>query len=214
MSHCLSPVGPAAPLPEPAPAAHQAAALLERIKQRDVSALEELYAAYAPRVRSYALQLLRDAHAAQDVTHEVFMRVWRYAATYDVSRSPRPEAWLFQITRNQAINEMTARSRTVSVEAVAEEINDEGGFAEDSAFGPDSIIDWVSSRSAAFQKSVQGLPSNYRQVVFLRFHNDLSNPEIAEHLGVPLGTVKTWLRRSLIQLRAELRVPALVADGA
>lgn len=215
MSLCILPVGePALPSPDLAPVAgNLMAALLKRIKQRDASALEALYAAYAPRVRAYALQLLRDSHAAQDVTHEVFMRVWRYAAAYDEARSPRPEAWLFQIARNQAINEMAVRSRTLSTDAMAESSTEEEVLADESTHQADPIIDWVSSRSAAFQKSVQALPSNYRQVVFMRFHNDMSNPEIAEHLGVPLGTVKTWLRRSLIQLRAELRVPAVADAG-
>lgn len=191
-----------------------AAVLLERVKQRDTAALGALYDLYAPRVRSYALHLLRDAHAAEDIAHEVFVRVWRYAATYDASKSPRPEAWIFQIARNQAINEMGARSRTLSVEAINQAAEQGQGFPILEPQQTDSTPDWTECQPDFFQKSIRSLPSNYRQVMFLRFQHELSNPEIAEHLGVPIGTVKTWLRRSLIQLRSDLRVQAVSASAA
>lgn len=215
MSYAIASEGDVALAAEPtwpASTADSTAALLERVKRRDASALKTLYELYARRVRSYALQLLRDPDAAQDVAHDVFLRVWRYAASYDASRSLKPEAWIFQIARNLSLNEIAARSRTVSVEAEEHADDDDAGYGDDGPPSQDTMIDRVSSRSPALRRSVDALPSNYRQVVFLRFQQDLSNPEIAEHLQVPLGTVKTWLRRSLIQMRADLGVTPLVTS--
>lgn len=180
--------------------------LLEKVKQRDTAAFEALYVTYAARVHSYALQLLRDPHAAEDVTHEVFVRIWRYAGSYDAARSPRPDAWMFQIVRNQAINELGARSRTVSAETIGPADESEWRFAALDIQELDAAHDRADCRSIRFRQSVAALPSHYRQVMFLRFQHDLSNPEIAERLGVPVGTVKTWLRRSLIRLRSQLKV--------
>ncbi|RYY98517.1 MAG: sigma-70 family RNA polymerase sigma factor, partial [Comamonadaceae bacterium] len=93
------------------------AELLDRVKHRDPAALRELYVAYSRRVHSYALQVLRDDHAAQDVVQDVFIRVWRYAGSYDASKTVKPEAWLFQMTRNVALNEVVQRSRMVHGDA-------------------------------------------------------------------------------------------------
>lgn len=182
--------------------------LLARIKRRDPAALRALYLAYARRVHAYALQLLRDEHAAQDVVQDVFIRVWRYAASYDPAKGAKPEAWLFQMARNVALDEAVQRTRAVREEAdalaqCAVEEEDERGA---------SAAEAVDVRGEAFTRALQGLPPHCRQVLHLRFHQGLSNPEIARHLGIPLGTAKTWLRRGLLQMREQLNVA--VAAGS
>lgn len=179
------------------------AQLLARVKQRDRCALRTLYLAYARRVHSYAVQVLRDEHAAEDVVHDVFIRVWRYAPSYDGHKGSKPEAWLFQIARNVAINEAVHRSRMVQADGddVAAPAADEGGFDPAAR-----LADLASSRGEVFTRALQALPSHCRQVLHLRFHHGMSNPEIARHLGVPLGTAKTWLRRGLLQMRGSLKV--------
>lgn len=184
------------------------ATLLDRVKHRDPAALRALYVAYSRRVHSYALQVLRDEHAAQDVVQDVFIRVWRYAGSYDAAKSMKPEAWLFQMTRNVALDEAVQRSRMVHVD-VADQAADDAdvpGAAE--APQPSDCAD---TRGEAFGRAMQRLPSHCRQVLHLRFHQGMSNPEIARHLGVPLGTAKTWLRRGLLQMRESLNV--VVAAG-
>jgi RNA polymerase sigma-70 factor (ECF subfamily) len=179
--------------------------LIEGVKGRDPAALRALYVAYSRRVQSYAFQVLRDEHAAEDVVHDVFLRVWRYAATYDAAKGAKPEAWLFQIARNVALNEVAQRARMVAAEAPETEPG-----AMDSEWdtwdAQSRISDGADSRGAAFGRALEELPSHCRQVLHLRFHEGLTNPEIARHLGVPVGTAKTWLRRGLLQMRANLKV--------
>jgi RNA polymerase sigma-70 factor (ECF subfamily) len=183
------------------------AELIERVRQRDSAALRSLYVAYSRRVHSYALQVLRDEHAAEDVVHDVFMRVWRYAGSYDAAKAAKPEAWLFQIARNVALDEAVHRSRMVQAK-------EEDTFG-DTLPGETSSVDLAASlaesadaRGPAFGRALQELPSPCRQVLHLRFHQGMSNPEIARHLGVPLGTAKTWMRRGLLQMRESLKVAA------
>lgn len=183
--------------------ASDVASLIEQIKCRDAAALRSLYLAYSTRVHSYAFQLLRDEHAAQDVVHDVFIRVWRYAASYDASRAVKPEAWLFQITRNTALDEVLHRTRMVHAEA--EDTMPPADDDEGNESGT-RLADRADTRSEAFGQALEGLPSHCRQVLHLRFHQGLSNPEIAKHLGIPVGTAKTWLRRGLLQMRERLNV--------
>lgn len=189
------------------------ALLIDRIKQRDHGALRELYLAYSARIKSYALRVLHDEHAAEDITHDVFLRVWRYASAYDHAKVGRPEAWLFQIARNQAMNHAVQRARVSQLGGEGAEQDEQPELADPHDDGRDRLIDRVSARSDAFSSAVVALPSHYRQVLFLRFHHDMSNPEIAAHLGLPLGTVKTWLRRGLIHLRQSLRVDGVAPAG-
>lgn len=185
------------PLPSPAPAPDAEAALLvsllTRMKQRDTVALEELYRLYAKRIARFVAQLLRDPQEANDITQDVFMRVWRYAAAFDPQRTTHPAGWLYQVARNQVMSELANRSR-----AVVQSDED----LEERACEPDESVAarWVVN-SEAFARALESLSSHQRQVVHLRFYGDLSLREIADTLHVPLGTVKTWLHRSLLQIR-------------
>lgn len=188
--------------------------LIRRIQERDRQALRELYVGYSVRIRNYAMRVLHDEHAAEDVAHDVFLRVWRYASSYDPEKVGRPEAWLFQIARNQAMNHAVQRARITQLDQEDGESTDITAWQDGHEDGRDRLFDRVSARSEAFAQALRALPSHYRQVLFLRFHHDLSNPEIAAQLGLPVGTVKTWLRRGLIQLRATLRVQLDPVAGA
>ncbi|MBL0718887.1 RNA polymerase sigma factor [Piscinibacter sp. Jin2] len=188
--------------------------LIRRIQDRDRQALRELYLGYSTRIRNYAMRVLHDEHAAEDVAHDVFLRVWRYASSYDPQKVGRPEAWLFQIARNQAMNHAVQRAKVIQLDQEDGESADITAWQDGHEDGRDRLFDRVSARSEAFAQALRALPSHYRQVLFLRFHHDLSNPEIAAQLGLPVGTVKTWLRRGLIHLRATLRVEIAPSAGS
>lgn len=170
--------------------------LLTQMKQRDTAALEELYRLYSKRIARFVAQLLRDPQEASDITQDVFMRVWRYAAAFDPQRTTHPAGWLYQVARNQVMTELANRSRAVMQ---SDEALDEHPCEPDESLA----AKWVVN-SEAFARAMQGLSSHQRQVVHLRFYGDLSLREIADTLHVPLGTVKTWLHRSLLQIRNTL----------
>lgn len=177
-------------------------ALFVRMKQRDTTALEELYRLYAKRITRFVAHLLKDPQEANDITQDVFMRVWRYAAAFDPQRTTHPAGWLFQVARNQVMTELATRSR---VQLLANEDIQEPEPETDEAHAAQLVVN-----SEAFAKALLDLSPHQRQVVRLRFYGDLSLREIAETLQVPLGTVKTWLHRSLLQIRTALE-PEVIA---
>lgn len=200
-----APTCPRAETETPCPAS--VANLLLRIQQQDRPAYSQLYGLYRRRLHGYAAQLLHCEQAADDIVQEVFDRIWRYSSSFDAGRMRHPDGWIFQIARNQAMTELARRARLAELDSVDE--------SETSAWHAapwddgDHLLDLAALNSAR-----ERLPSVYRQVVFLRFQLDLSLQEIAEHLGIPVGTAKTWLRRALIALREQLGVHAPALQDA
>lgn len=204
------PHGAASSHPLPCDRDAQTIALLTRIQQRDHEAHHQLFRLYGRRLHAYAAQLMRSDHAADDIVQETFERIWRYAPSFDPAKAHRPEAWLFQIVRNQSMTEL---SRLARFEALADD--DGPGHPYSPSSEPPSLPHhdhWLLG-DLALTAAQHALPAVYRQVVFLRFHHELSLGEIAEHLGIPIGTAKTWLRRALIALREMLGAPTLTAKA-
>lgn len=171
-----------------------------------MQALEQLYAAFAIRLKHYIKRFVRNDQYAEDVVHDVFLRIWRYAASFDAQKVSRPESWIFQIARNQALTQAVLISRSVSVDSFdAEDGPLDIGYPPEE-FEDVNMADKASARSAAFERAVSLLPPNYRQTIYLRYNRELTHQQIAEVLGIPVGTVKTWLRRALLQLRKRLHV--------
>jgi RNA polymerase sigma-70 factor (ECF subfamily) len=176
-------------------------ALIIRIQRRDLDAYRQLFEHYHLRVHACALQLLRCEHAADDIVQEVFERIWRYAPSFRADGGWHPEAWIFQIARNQAMTEFGRRKR---FEEYDPEDADASNACQGLTHAPYNETTAEALRPGDLDRAQNDLPANYRQVMHLRFAHDLSNPEIAEHLGIPVGTAKTWLRRGLISMRSSL----------
>ena len=183
------------------PGSSDITALIVRIQQRDLDAYRQLFQRYRRRVHACALQLLRCDHAADDIVQEVFERIWRYAPSFKADGPWHPEAWIFRIARNQAMTELARRQRF-------DEYHPDDADADHAYQGlahpayTDTLAEQIRPDDLA--RAQDALPAHYRQVMHLRFNHDLSNPEIAEHLGIPVGTAKTWLRRGLLSMRSEL----------
>lgn len=180
-------------------------ALILRIQGRDRQALEALYGLFALRLKLYVKRFVRNDQCAEDVMHDVFLRIWRYAASFDAAKVSRPESWIFQIARNQALSEAVLLAKSVSVDFSAEDcvLGTHWMMQEQDSV---NLADRASTKSAAFERAMALLPSTYRQAVYLKYSRELTHQQIAETLGVPVGTVKTWLRRALLQLRKHLHV--------
>ncbi|MBG6074050.1 RNA polymerase sigma factor [Polaromonas sp. CG_23.6] len=181
------------------------AALLLRIQKKDRQALKELYELFSPRIKRYVNRFVRDDQGSEDVMHDVFLRIWRYAASFDVAKISTPESWIFQIARNQAIGEAVLLSKSISIDFSAEVCHSRLGWMMQEQ-DDTSLIDQASTKGAAFESAIGLLPSTYRQAIYLKYARELTHQQISETLGVPVGTVKTWLRRALLQLRKHLHV--------
>ncbi len=162
--------------------------LIERTSAGDRDAFEELYRRYTRPILSLALRRLGDPGRAEDALQEAFAAIWRSAASYDRTRG-QGGAWLYTIARN-AIIDSARRRPEAPVEAHDEASNEPGPLdrAERS---------WVSWR---VHSAIEQLPDNERVVIELAYWRGLSQSEISESLGVPLGTVKTRTRNGLGRL--------------
>jgi len=167
----------------------------------DGRALEVLYDRYSRIVMSFATRMLYDPAAAEELTQEVFFRAWKQAGTYASSRGTFA-TWLLSITLNMAIDELRKRQRRPqradSEDPIATMANVVDG---------DRPVDehaWLGLLREEVRDALAALPENQRTPIELAYFGGLTQREVAEALGVPLGTIKTRMRLGMRKLRDQL----------
>jgi RNA polymerase sigma-70 factor (ECF subfamily) len=156
-------------------------------------ALRRLYDAEAARMLGIANRLLRRPALAEEAVHDAFLSIWTKAASYEPAFGS-PRAWMYAIVRNRALNILRGESRV--------DLEEDMGKYEDVSPGEeaDDIFSRLSD-SGALKRCLDGLDEKRREAVILAHAHGLTHGELAARLGVPLGTLKSWIRRSLLQLR-------------
>lgn len=176
--------------------------LLERIAAGDERALGELYDRYGRTVYSLSLAILRESADAEEAVIDTFNQAWRSAASYDASRGV-VAAWLCTIARSRALDMSRARGRRARALDRAAALDALADF-EPSA-GSDPGLDLgLGELRQLITRSLAALPDAQRQVIELAYFGGLTQSEIAERLGEPLGTIKTRTRTALEKLRGLL----------
>ena len=172
--------------------------LLDRIAAHDEAALKTLYEQTSSKLFGLALRVLGHRDWAEDVLQEAFITIWRVAGDYRASLSP-PMAWMGLIVRSRALDLL--RRRSADRAHLTHELDDEmaHGIEGDSPNPMDTTQ--ASEQAFALHQCLGRLENKQREVVSLAYLRDLSHGELAEQLRLPLGTVKTWIRRGLDQLR-------------
>lgn len=168
------------------------AGLLPAIARGDRAALRAVYERQSVRLFGVANAILRDRDLAADAMQEAFIRIARRAGQFDPMRGSA-EAWLGAIVRHAALDMIRARGREV--------LTDDPGLG-DAVVAPEAEarLD-ASAEGRRLRACLQGLEEPNRQGIVLAFVHGLSHPQIAERLGTPLGTVKSWIRRGLMALK-------------
>ena len=161
----------------------------------DEHALSAAYRHCAGIVRSLALRALRDDAAADDVVQEVFIRAWKYRSGYRPEHSSAP-AWIIGITRNCIADAARTAGREADRRAAAGVETDREPRHEES----DLLVDRLVVRA-----ELERLGPPRSTIMALAFYEELTHQQIAEHLDLPLGTVKSHLRRGLTHLRTRLK---------
>lgn len=177
----------------------QLIALLERIGHQDHAALKALYDLCASKLFGLALRVVRNQELAEDVLQESFITIWRVASDYRTSLSP-PMAWLGLIVRSRGLDLLRRRSaeRSHLTQDLDETLADT--LASDAPTPLDTAL--VSEQAWALHQCLSQLENRQHEVLSLAYARDLSHGQLAQQLKLPLGTVKTWIRRGLVQLRA------------
>ncbi|MDP1742782.1 MAG: sigma-70 family RNA polymerase sigma factor [Polaromonas sp.] len=176
----------------------QLIALIDRVAQADESALRELYELTSSKLYGVAVRVVSNRNWAEDVLQEAFLNIWRIAGDYKATLSP-PMAWMCLIVRSRGLDFL--RRRTSERADAALELDDvlSDTLEGDSANPMDTAL--AGEQAWALHQCLSQLDNKQREVVSLAYMRDLSHNELAEQLKLPLGTVKTWIRRGLEQLR-------------
>lgn len=173
-------------------------ALIDRVGARDEAALRLLYDQTSPKLFGLALRVVRQREWAEDVLQEAFMTIWRVAGDYRASLSP-PMAWLGLIVRSRALDLL--RRRKADRAQLTQEFDELlADTLESDAPNPADTAD-ASEQAWALHQCLSQLEGRQREVVSLAYLRDMSHSELADQLKLPLGTVKTWIRRGLEKLR-------------
>jgi RNA polymerase sigma-70 factor (ECF subfamily) len=166
-------------------------ALLSRCASGDRAAFRTLYDAQASRLHGLALRITRDPGLAADATHDAFVQVWNQAVRFDPARGAAG-AWLTSIVRYRALD--------ITRRRVREKPGYEPPEQEDES--PDALAQLVTSaEGAALRLCLEELEPDRRALLMSAYAEGLSHSELAEKTGTPLGTIKSWIRRSLASLK-------------
>lgn len=159
----------------------------------DKTALRRIYDAESPRMLGVAQRLLKRRALAEEAVQDAFVLIWRHAARFDPERGAGL-TWIYAILRNRSLSILRDEKRTetsdspVAIETASEEDD------------PETVMSKLSDANA-LRACLETLPAQRRGLVLLAFVQGLTHGEIAGRLKLPIGTVKSWIRRSLISLR-------------
>jgi RNA polymerase sigma-70 factor (ECF subfamily) len=176
------------------PAGDVLAALLRRIQCRDAAALGELYDQTGQRLYALARKMVRSREDAEEVVFDVFTQVWNDAERYEPGRAS-VLGWMLMICRSRALDRLRQGRHTARGVDIAE-----ADTVADSAPGPEDVLSLLE-QGTRVHAALAGLPDDRRELLSLAFLRGLSHQEIADLKGLPLGTVKSHVRRSLLELR-------------
>jgi RNA polymerase sigma factor (sigma-70 family) len=177
---------------------NQLVLLIERVSKKDTEALKKLYAATSGKMLGIAMRIIGNREQAEDILQDAYLKIWRIAEDYRQSLSP-PIAWMGIIVRSRALDVM--RKNATEKHLQGSDIDDDGMQALDDAAENPMDTALASEQAWALHECLKKIEAKPREVLVQAYFKDLSHGELAAQLSLPLGTVKTWIRRSLEQLR-------------
>ena len=170
--------------------------LVRRLQKRDARAMADLYDRYGRLVYALILRIVRDGGIAEDLVQETFLRVWNRVQGFDAGRGGLGP-WLLAVARNRAIDYLRSAGGRMRHALELDETDHPALFTDLEK----EILN--SDRMRRVKDALDKLSASQRTVIELAYFEGMSQTEIAEHMGQPLGTVKTWARAALKSLRDE-----------
>jgi RNA polymerase sigma-70 factor (ECF subfamily) len=166
--------------------------------RQDAGAFRSLYEATSPKLFAFALRILVKREWAEEALQESFVNIWNNAGSYQSSLAA-PMTWMTTIVRNKAFDMLRRVDNAVEIDADTFD-KDVMNALESTDPTPIEALQ-LSGDAKALARCMARLEGLHRQAVALAFYHDLSHSEVAEQMKQPIGTVKTWIRRSLERLR-------------
>lgn len=189
----------------PSAGAAELAGLLRRAADGDQASFRDFYDRTAAKLFGIILRILVERGEAEDVLQEVYVTVWRKAAEFDASRAS-PVTWAATIARNRAIDRLRARASRPQAPL------DEAAEVRDDSPGAEVLID-ADRDAARVHAALAALEPRHAAAIRSCYFDGLSYDALAAREGVPVGTLKSWVRRGLIRMRADLVAADLVATN-
>lgn len=161
-------------------------------------ALRDLYEHESARLLGVAIRIVRDNALAEDIVHDAFINIWTRATLFDPARGSA-RGWIFSVTRHLALNFMRDKSREIQV-------SEKGEMESRALASPDTSSEHLDTfdlrvRSGRIYVCLEQLESARRNCILHAYVDGYSHSQISQKLGMPLGTVKSWIKRSLVALR-------------
>jgi RNA polymerase sigma-70 factor (ECF subfamily) len=179
-------------------------AAMVRLAEGDSAALEEIYSATRVKLFGICFRILGDRKEAEDALQDVYVNLWQRADRYDPERAS-PISWLATFARNRAID----RLRTGKVRSGAVPVEEAAPLPDEMPLADALLVD--AERDAQIHQCLSGLDENARTYIRAAFFEGYTYAQLAERADVPLGTMKSWIRRGLMKLRTCLE--ASETDG-
>ena len=177
--------------------------LLQRIAARDTAALTELYDRHSRLLFGLILRIVRDRGEAEEILQEAFVRVWARTDMYD-AQIGGPLPWIVRVARNCAIDRLRARRVRATVDATAIDLPAIEAAAPATGIQSPEAAVLFAERRRTLTDALAGLPAEQRQLIEAAFFEGYTHSELAQRLGLPLGTVKTRIRIGMIAIRKRL----------
>jgi RNA polymerase sigma-70 factor (ECF subfamily) len=209
-------LGPINPISETASASRDLERLLLRMSGKDEAAFKELYAPTRRKLFSTIMLLVKREYLAEEILQEAYVRIWLNAGTYRPTLGS-PMLWMITIARNLAIDIARKSGREIYADdAILTSFADDGPTALESIEIQEEQDDAVNNQRNIFV-ALQALDPAKRHLVIAAYINGESRNRLSEQYGVPVNTIKTWIRRALLEVRASLQAGIAVkntrADG-
>ena len=182
-------------------------AAMVRLADGDSAALEEIYSATRVKLFGICYRILGDRKEAEDALQDVYVNLWQRADRYDPQRAS-PISWLATFARNRAID----RLRTGKVRSGAVPVEEAAPIADETPLADALLVD--AERNAQIHTCLKGLDENAQTYIRAAFFEGRTYAQLAETADVPLGTMKSWIRRGLMKLRACLEASEGKGDAA
>lgn len=173
------------------------ASVLAKCARGEHDALHQLYVYEGARLLGVVLRIVKDRGMAEDIVHDACLNIWQRANSFDPAKGSA-RTWIFSVARHQALNAIRYRDREITFDS-----NDPTEIDLDEHFQHSSVIedafDWQTGQR--MDDCLHQLETERRNCVLHAYVDGLSHAEISAHTGAPLGTVKAWIKRSLLRLR-------------